>query len=98
MSLSEMKSNNFVHRYSSCRKFLSKIWLKLPGFSWYNIPKWEKYAKLPKIYKNGRKIYQINKNIPNGHMIYQHLTLQDPPKFTQVGIFCLKIYHLATLV
>jgi hypothetical protein len=23
--------------------------------------------------------------------------LQDPPKFTQIGIFGLKIYHLATL-
>jgi hypothetical protein len=24
--------------------------------------------------------------------------LQYPPKFTQIGIFCLKIYHLATLI
>jgi hypothetical protein len=24
--------------------------------------------------------------------IYQHLPLQDPPKFTQMGIFGLKIY------
>jgi hypothetical protein len=24
--------------------------------------------------------------------------LQDPPKFTQIDIFGLKIYHLATLV
>jgi hypothetical protein len=24
--------------------------------------------------------------------------LQDPPKFTQIGIFGLKIYHLATLI
>jgi hypothetical protein len=27
----------------------------------------------------------------------QHLPLQGPPKFTQIGIFGLKIYHLATL-
>jgi hypothetical protein len=34
-------------------------------------------------------------NIPNGHKKYQHLRLQDPPKFTQIGIFGLKIeYHL----
>jgi hypothetical protein len=26
------------------------------------------------------------------------LILQDPPKFTQIGIFGLKICHLATLV
>jgi hypothetical protein len=24
--------------------------------------------------------------------------LQDPPKFTQIGIFGLKLFHLATLV
>jgi hypothetical protein len=30
----------------------------LPDFSWYNIPKREKYTKGPK-------------NIPNGHKIYQ---------------------------
>jgi hypothetical protein len=29
--------------------------------------------------------------------MYQNLSLQDPPKFTQIGIFGLKIYHLATL-
>jgi hypothetical protein len=26
------------------------------------------------------------------------LPLQDPTKFTQIGIFGLKIYHLATLI
>jgi hypothetical protein len=30
--------------------------------------------------------------------IYQYLSLQHPPKFTQIVIFGLKIYHLATLV
>jgi hypothetical protein len=29
--------------------------------------------------------------------MYQHIPLQDPPKFTQIGIFGLKIYNLATL-
>jgi hypothetical protein len=45
-------------------------------------------------YKNGGK---YNKLPPNIHKIYQHLPLQDPPKFTQIGIFGLKINHLATL-
>jgi hypothetical protein len=36
-------------------------------------------------------------NIPNGHKIYQHFPFQGPPKFTQTGIFGLKINHLATL-
>jgi hypothetical protein len=29
--------------------------------------------------------------------MYPHFPLQDPPKFTQNGIFGLKINHLATL-
>jgi hypothetical protein len=28
--------------------------------------------------------------------VYQHLPSQDRPKFTQIGIFGLKINHLAT--
>jgi hypothetical protein len=35
---------------------------------------------------------------PNGHKICQHLSLRDTTKFTQNGIFGVKIYHLATLV
>jgi hypothetical protein len=31
------------------------------------------------------------------HKIYQHLSLQDPPKITQIWIFGLKTNHLATL-
>jgi hypothetical protein len=30
--------------------------------------------------------------------MFQHLPLQDPPKFTPIEIFGLKIWHLATLV
>jgi hypothetical protein len=30
--------------------------------------------------------------------IYQHLPLHGPPKFIQIAIFGLKIYHLATLI
>jgi hypothetical protein len=36
--------------------------------------------------------------LPSVLKIYQHLPLQDPPKFTQIVILGLKIYHLATLV
>jgi hypothetical protein len=36
-------------------------------------------------------------NIPNGHKINQQFPLQDPPKFTQIGIFGLKTNHLAAL-
>jgi hypothetical protein len=35
--------------------------------------------------------------IPNGHGIYQPFPFQGSPKFTQIGIFDLKIYHLAIL-
>jgi hypothetical protein len=30
--------------------------------------------------------------------MYQHLPLEDPPKFTQIGIFGWKTCHLATLL
>jgi hypothetical protein len=39
-----------------------------------------------------------SQNRPNGHKMYQHLPLQEPPKFTQLVIFGLKINHLATQV
>jgi hypothetical protein len=35
---------------------------------------------------------------PNRDKIYQLFSLQDTPKFTQIEIFGLKIYHLATQV
>jgi hypothetical protein len=35
--------------------------------------------------------------IPNGHKMYQHLPLQDPPKLTQTGSFGFKMFHLAAL-
>jgi hypothetical protein len=37
------------------------------------------------------------KNGPKDHKIYQHPPSQDHPKFTQIGIFGLKLCHLATL-
>jgi hypothetical protein len=35
--------------------------------------------------------------IPNGPKIYQHFPLRGRPKSTRIGIFGLKICHLATL-
>jgi hypothetical protein len=47
---------------------------------------WSKYT-----YQNGKTMTMNDiKMIPNGHKIFQH--------FTQIWIFGLKIYHLATLV
>jgi hypothetical protein len=45
--------------------------------------------------KNIPNVY--NMYIPNGHKIYQPFTFQGPKKITQIGIFGLKIYNLATL-
>jgi hypothetical protein len=38
------------------------------------------------------------KYVPNGHKIYLNFPFQGPPKFTKIGIFGMKIYHLASLV
>jgi hypothetical protein len=35
--------------------------------------------------------------IPNGHKIFQHFPFHGPLKFTQIAIFGMKIFHLATL-
>jgi hypothetical protein len=58
-----------------------------------NIPKYTKYTNVPLNIPNGHKIC-----IPNDLKLYQYLPLQDPPKCTQIGIFGLKINHLATLL
>jgi hypothetical protein len=52
------------------------------------------HTKTGKNIPNNHKIYQIAtkytklpQNRPKGYKIYQQLPLQDPPKFTQIGIF-----------
>jgi hypothetical protein len=49
----------------------------LPNYHYVNYQMASKYAKWPKY-------------IPDGHKIYQHLSLQDIPKFTQIWIFVRK--------
>jgi hypothetical protein len=56
------------------------------------------HTKTGKIYQTTVKFATLLQNMPNGHKICRHLPLQDPPKFTQFGIFGLKVCHLATLV
>jgi hypothetical protein len=50
-----------------------------------------------KIYQSALKYTKWPENGSNGHKTYQHHPLLGPPKFTQIRIFGLKIYHLATL-
>jgi hypothetical protein len=55
------------------------------------------YTKTDKIYQSAINFTKWPENSPNGHKVYQRLPSQDHPKFTQIGIFGLKINHLATL-
>jgi hypothetical protein len=55
-------------------------------------------TKTGKIYQMTSKHTTWPYNRPNGLKIHQYLLLQDDPKFTEIGIFGLKIYHLATLI
>jgi hypothetical protein len=57
----------------------------------YTIPTTIKYTKWIESIQNG-------KNRSYGHKLYQHRPWLDSPKFTQIGIFGMKIYHLATLM
>jgi hypothetical protein len=56
------------------------------------------FYKTPQNIPNGHEIHKNDVSIPNGHEILQHFSFQGTPKFTQLGIFGMKIYHLATLV
>jgi hypothetical protein len=73
-----------------CQIFLVKTYLKR-----------EKFTKLPQNLPNSHKIHKIYqvavKYTKNVHKLYQHLPLQDPPKFIQIWGFGLKVNHLATL-
>jgi hypothetical protein len=63
----------------------------LLDFSWCNIPKREKYTKITiKYIKWQIKYTKRQQNRPNGYKIYQHLPLQESPKFTQF-IWCANI-------
>jgi hypothetical protein len=91
------------HRFKSdldqgCQIFLDTIYQN-----------WEKYTKWPQHYTNGHKIYVPNGHkiyLLNGRIrifqlgiiyVYPHFPFKGTPKFTQIGILGLKIYHLATL-
>jgi hypothetical protein len=50
-----------------------------------------KYTKWQQI-----RYTKLSQNRPKGLIIDQHLTFQDPPKFSQIGMFGSKICHLAT--
>jgi hypothetical protein len=52
---------------------------------------------LPENLPNGHKKDKMAQNRQNDRKIDQHLPLHEPPKFTQIGIFGLKLCHLATL-
>jgi hypothetical protein len=71
----------------------------LPEFSWRNAP------NMGKIYQNTTKYLQWSHNIPkahkipipNGHNIYQNVQWQGVQKYVYIGIFGMKLCHLATL-
>jgi hypothetical protein len=52
------------------------------------------YTKFP-VKTMAIKCTKLPYYIPNGHRLYQLFPFQDPSAFTQIGIFGLKIYHLA---
>jgi hypothetical protein len=70
----------------------------LPDFSWFTIPNAEEMYQNTQNERMVVKYPQWKQKRPNDQKIYQHLPLQDPPKFTQIRISALKICHLATLV
>jgi hypothetical protein len=54
-----------------------------------------KIPNIQEIYQMALKYTNRSDIISNGHKLYQHISLQDPLKLTQIGISVFKIYHLA---
>jgi hypothetical protein len=50
----------FIPNFSKQQKILTLTVAVLPDFSWYKIPKREKYTKLPQNIPNYHKIYQMS--------------------------------------
>jgi hypothetical protein len=80
-------------RFSRVARFLLMQFTKTGK----NLPIYYKITKWPKIYQIAIKYARWPYSIPNGHKMYQHFRFRGPPKFSQSGIFGLKMYHLATL-
>jgi hypothetical protein len=66
---------------------------------------WSKHTKTGKNITNDHKKYQLAikykkwpQTTPKGHKIYQHFPFRGTPKCTQIGLFGLKVNHLATLI
>jgi hypothetical protein len=89
-SLWRQKNFRWIFRGQGCQIFRGTMYQNVE-----NIPNDHK------IYQSATKYVCIQSGLKMDQMaickIYQHLPLQYPRKFTQIGIFGLKIYHLATL-
>jgi hypothetical protein len=56
---------------------------------------WSKHTKTGNLYLITANCTKLPRNIPNGRKI--QFPFQGPPKYTQIGIWGMKINHLATL-
>jgi hypothetical protein len=66
----------------------------------YLVPDTQTAEKIPnvhKIYKMEITYTKWPNNIPNGQIIYRHFPFQGPPNLTKIGIFGIKMFHLAPL-
>jgi hypothetical protein len=66
-------------------------------FSVQHTKKRKKYTERPKMYQMAIKYISFGRKVEKMATKIPHLPLQDLLKFTRIGIFSLKIYHLATL-
>jgi hypothetical protein len=77
----------FLHFASSFKFRLKKLLHRVARFLLVKYTKTGKKYQITTKLPNGHKNTQRPKCIPNDHKIYQHLSLQDTPKFTQSWIF-----------
>jgi hypothetical protein len=103
-----------VHIYTFARYVGCVLKSGLNVLDWFEMSTRVARFFLVQTYQNGRSIPKYHKlyqtalhilGIPNSHKlyqravkIYQHFIFQGPPKYTQIGIFGLKVNRLATLM
>jgi hypothetical protein len=111
--VAKSKLSKKIGTHHKCKiEILITIWKpKLPVLrNWIYLGKQGCQILLDTIYQKGgnipndHKLYQTSinytkwpNNILNGHKIYRHFPYEGTPNFTKIGIFGLKINHLATL-
>jgi hypothetical protein len=91
--------DNCAHAFQDCFVWAASLSSRVARlFSVKYTKTWRNVQKRSQHFQMATQYNKCPLNIPNGHKIYQYFPFQGPPKYTQGGIFGMKIFHLASLL